>query len=52
MSYCDTCFAGLNIDTGAVPDPDVLMDCLRTGFDEVISVGGGTGRAVLPSSAA
>ena len=48
MSYCGTCCVGVNIDTGAVPDPDVLMDCLQNGFDEVLAVGGGTGRAVLP----
>jgi diacylglycerol O-acyltransferase len=52
MSYCDTCFVGVNIDTGAVPDPNVLMDCLRNGFDEVLAVAGGTGRAVLPIGAA
>jgi diacylglycerol O-acyltransferase / wax synthase len=51
MSYCDTCYVGVNIDTGAVPDPDVLMDCLRNGFDEVLAVGGGTGRALLPVGA-
>ncbi len=39
MSYCDTCCLGVTIDTGAVPDPDVLMDCLREGFDEVLAVG-------------
>jgi hypothetical protein len=42
---------GINIDTGAVPDPDVLMDCLQNGFDEVLAVGGGTGHAVSPISA-
>jgi len=52
MSYCDTCFVGVNIDTGAVPDPDILMDCLRNGFDEVLTVGGGTGRAVVSRGAA
>ena len=52
MSYCGTCCVGVNIDTGAVPDPDVLMDCLRDGFDEVLAVRGGTGRAVLPIGAA
>jgi hypothetical protein len=31
---------GVNIDTGAVPDPLVLMDCLRIGFDEVLGVAG------------
>lgn len=46
MSYCDTCCVGVNIDTGAVPDTDVMMDCLRSGFDEVLAVGGGTGHAV------
>jgi diacylglycerol O-acyltransferase len=51
MSYCGTCCVGINIDTGAVPDPDVLMDCLQDGFSEVLAVGGGTGRAVLPVTA-
>ena len=51
MSYCGTCCVGVNIDTGAVPDADVLMECLRSGFDEVLAVGGATGRAVSPSSA-
>jgi len=51
MSYCGTCGVAVNVDTGAVPDPDVLMDCLRDGFDEVLAVGGGTGRAVRPISA-
>jgi diacylglycerol O-acyltransferase len=51
MSYCGTCHVGVNIDTGAVPDPLVLMDCLRIGFDEVLAVGDGTGRAVLPPDA-
>ena len=51
MSYCGTCFVGVNIDTGAVPDPEVLMDCLQSGFDEVLAVGGMTGHVVLPSRA-
>jgi hypothetical protein len=34
-----------------VPDVDVLMDCLREGFDEVVAVAGGTGHAVLPTAA-
>jgi hypothetical protein len=33
----DTCCLGVNVDTGAVPDPDVVMDCLRAGFDEVLA---------------
>jgi diacylglycerol O-acyltransferase / wax synthase len=48
MSYCENCYVAVNIDTGAVPDPDVLMDCLRKGFDEVLAVSGGKGRAALP----
>ena len=38
MSYRGTCDVGVNIDTGAVPDPDVMMECLRQGFDEVLAV--------------
>lgn len=49
MSYCGTCFVGLNIDRGAVPDPDVLMDCMRDGFDEVLTSAGPTGHVELPS---
>jgi diacylglycerol O-acyltransferase len=51
MSYCGTCYVGVNIDNGAVPDPDVMMDCLQHGFDEVLAVGGGTGHAVSPIGA-
>ncbi len=49
MSYCGTCYVAVNVDTGAVPDPDVMMDCLREGFDEVLAVGGGTEHAVSPT---
>jgi diacylglycerol O-acyltransferase len=48
MSYCDTCFVGVTIDSGAVPDPAALMECLKHGFDEVLAVAGGNGRATLP----
>jgi len=48
MSYCGRCFVGVNIDSGAVPDHDVLMDCLESGFEEVLAVGGSTGQVVLP----
>jgi diacylglycerol O-acyltransferase / wax synthase len=49
MSYCGTCFVGVNIDSGAIPDPDVLMDCMREGFEEVLAVGGSSGHVVLPN---
>jgi diacylglycerol O-acyltransferase / wax synthase len=52
MSYRDTCFLGINIDTGAVADPAVLIDCLREGFDEVLAVSDGAGRAVVPAGVA
>ena len=51
MSYCGTCCVGVNVDTGAVPDADVMMDCLKHGFDEVLAVGGGTAHAVSPPTA-
>ncbi len=35
MSYDGTCCIGVNTDAAAVPDPDVLVDCLRAGFAEV-----------------
>jgi diacylglycerol O-acyltransferase len=48
MSYCGTCFVGVTIDSGAVPDRDVLTECLRDGFEEVLAVGGSTQPVVLP----
>jgi len=48
MSYCGTCMVGVNIDAGAIADPDVLMDCLREGFDEVLGVVGSNDQVVLP----
>jgi diacylglycerol O-acyltransferase len=35
VSYAGRCDIGINIDTAAVPDPDVLIACLREGFAEV-----------------
>ena len=48
LSYVDTCYVGINCDTGAIPDPDVFVECLREGFAEVIAVGGGAGPVRLP----
>ncbi len=39
MSYVDTCALGINVDTGAIPDPEVFRDCLVAGFDEVVAAG-------------
>jgi WS/DGAT/MGAT family acyltransferase len=38
LTYVDTCALGLNVDTGAVPDVDVLGACLAAGFDEVLAL--------------
>ncbi len=48
LSYVGTCYLGVNVDTGAVRDPDMLMDCLREGFDEILGVATEFGHAVLP----
>ena len=39
ISHCETCCIGTVIDTTAVPDPDVLVDSLRSGFAEVLALG-------------
>lgn len=38
MSYDGTCCIGANMDAAAIPDPDVLAQCLRDGFDEVCAL--------------
>jgi len=40
LSYVDVCCIGVSCDTAAVPDPDVLVDCLREGFEEVLALAG------------
>ena len=35
LSYAGTCHIGINIDTAAAPDPDVLLDCLQESLAEV-----------------
>lgn len=39
ISHVDQCCVGINTDTSAVPDAEVLITCLREGFDEVLAVG-------------
>jgi len=39
LSYVDSCAIGINVDTGAIPDFDVLYDCLVAGFDDVLALG-------------
>lgn len=38
LTYRDTCHVGVNMDTLAIPDGDVFLDCLRAGFDEVLAL--------------
>lgn len=38
VSYAGTCQIGINIDTAAVPDPDVLLDCFQESLAEVTAL--------------
>jgi diacylglycerol O-acyltransferase len=38
LSYQDQVHVGVNTDAAAIPDPDVLMACLRDSFDEIRKV--------------
>jgi WS/DGAT/MGAT family acyltransferase len=38
LSYDGTCHIGVNIDTAAVPDPEVLLACLAEGLTEVTAL--------------
>lgn len=42
LSHLDQCCIGINIDTAAVPDPEVMTTCLREGFEEVVAWGAST----------
>jgi WS/DGAT/MGAT family acyltransferase len=54
LSYRDTCFLGVTVDTAAAPDAEVLVACLREGFDEVVAprrrARGGTRSASVAST--
>ena len=36
LSYVDDLNIGINSDPAAVPDPEVLLECMQEGFDEVL----------------
>ena len=40
LSHGDTCCIGINVDRAAVPDIEVLVDCVVAGFAEVLGVRG------------
>ena len=48
LSHDGTCCVGINIDTAAVPDPDVLVECMREGFEELLALAGRHDRVRLP----
>ncbi len=48
LSYVDTCYVGINSDTGAIPDPAEFAACLGEGFSEVLAVGGEGAKVTLP----
>jgi diacylglycerol O-acyltransferase / wax synthase len=48
LSHDGTCCVGINIDTAAVPDPDVLVECMREGFEEILVMAGRHDRVRLP----
>ncbi|MGZ6997784.1 MAG: wax ester/triacylglycerol synthase domain-containing protein [Acidimicrobiia bacterium] len=39
LSHCGTCCIGVNVDSVAVPDRDVLIRCLEQSFADVVGVG-------------
>jgi hypothetical protein len=39
ISHCDTCCIGIVSDTTAIPDPDLFVSCIKSGFDEMLSLG-------------
>jgi diacylglycerol O-acyltransferase len=48
LSYNGTCCIGITIDTAAVAHPEVMAECLREGFEEVLALGGTHEPAHMP----
>jgi len=48
LTYGATCCVGFTIDAAAVPDCDVLMECFREGFEEVLELAGDHHPVKLP----
>jgi WS/DGAT/MGAT family acyltransferase len=48
MSYNGRCCVGVTMDTAALPDYEVFVECLREGFEEVLALGGDHEAALLP----
>ena len=47
MTYNGVAYVGINIDTRAVPDPEVFIECIRAAFDEVLAIADPQAHAVL-----
>ena len=47
MTYNGTAYIGINIDTRAIPDPEVFIECIRAAFDEVLAIADPDARAVV-----
>ena len=52
LSHLDTCGIGINSDTSAIPDPEVLTTCLAESFEEVVAVGRRSVVTAVPTSPA
>ena len=39
MSYAGTCNVGVNMDTGAVTQPELMASCLAKGFEQILALG-------------
>ena len=46
MTYNGMAYVGINIDTRAIPDPEVFVEHIRAAFDEVLAIADPDARAV------
>jgi diacylglycerol O-acyltransferase / wax synthase len=51
LSYAGTCCIGINSDPAAVTDPDLFIDCIQQGLDEVLALSDGGAHADRLSTA-
>ena len=47
MTYNGTAYIGLNIDTRAIPDAEVFVEHIRSGFDQVLAIADPEARATV-----
>jgi hypothetical protein len=48
LSYNGRCYIGITLDTAAVPDHDVFIECLHEGFEEILALSGDHEPVLLP----